>query len=104
MYTLYRRLIALRRSKPALTSGNYQGILAGGDVLQFMREEGGDRLSVVLNLGAGPASAGFAPEDAAGEVLLSSHLDRDGEEVRGTVDLRPNEGVVIELARGRTSE
>ena len=31
--------------------------------------------------------------------MLSSHLDRDNEAIRGAIDLRPNEGVVITSGR-----
>ena len=32
----------------------------------------------------------------AGHVVLSTHLDRDGETVSGQLRLRPNEGVIVE--------
>jgi len=39
--------------------------------------------------------------ELVGTLLLSSHLDRQGEDVRGTIKLRSEEGVVIEVA-GKT--
>jgi alpha-glucosidase len=98
LYNLYRRLIALRRARPALVMGAYRPLVADGDLLLFVREGTGSALLVALNLGAEPLRADFSSRELAGKVLLSSGADREGEAVRATVDLRPNEGVVIELA------
>jgi alpha-glucosidase len=54
---------------------------------------------IALNLGDRPEAAEFQGHRLDGRLLLSSHLDRDGEKVRGTIDLRPNEGVMIEIER-----
>jgi alpha-glucosidase len=99
MYNLYRRLIALRRSRRALTDGSYRPIPSSGDILLFVREREDDRLVIALNLGKEPRVASIAVDDIAGKLLLSSHLDREGEEIRGSIDLRPNEGMVFELAK-----
>ena len=39
----------------------------------------------------------FTSGQIAGRLVLSSHLDRDGEAVRGSIELRAHEGAVIEL-------
>ena len=54
----------------------------------------------MLNLGAAPQ--GFRrPADVAGlipgRVVLSTFLDREGEAVGPTVEIRGNEGVIVEL-------
>jgi hypothetical protein len=41
--------------------------------------------------------ASFGSTGVAGMLLLSSHLDRTSEPIHDAIDLRPNEGVVIEL-------
>ena len=97
IYHLYRRLIALRRSRSALRRGSYCPLHADGDLLLFFREQASERLLVALNFGMGAGVAKF-PDELAGTLLLSSHLDRQGEEVRGGIKLRPEEGVVIEIA------
>ena len=51
LFNLYRRLIALRRTRPALTRGAYRPQQAENDVLAFVREEAGDRVLVALNFG-----------------------------------------------------
>jgi alpha-glucosidase len=93
---LYRRLLALRRQHPALASGRYRPIEAEGDILTFIREQGGERLLVALNFGDGPASA-VLPEEYHGTVLLSLRADRPGESLRGRIDLAGNDGVLVRL-------
>jgi alpha-glucosidase len=89
VYHLHRRLIRLRRQRKALSAGVYTPIAATGDMLMFAR---------ALNLGGEPASVSLRSGELTGRILLSSLGDRDGESVCGNIDLRPNEGVVIEQA------
>jgi alpha-glucosidase len=93
--SLHRRLISLRRAEPALSVGEYSPLESAGDVLAYLRERGDRRLAILLNLGGAPQVHPLGPFE--GKVLLSTHLDREGETARGTMDLRPNEGVVLEL-------
>ena len=90
---LYRRLITLRRSHATLVSGKLMSVVGESGVLQFQRSGEQDRLLVLLNMGH--TSVPVEVEDGA--ILLSTHLDRDGERVRGTLNLRAAEGVVIEI-------
>ena len=62
-----------------------------------MREFAGKRLLIALNLGGEATTATFPSGQIVGRWALSSHLDRGGEAVRGTIDLRPHEGAVIEV-------
>ena len=94
--TLHRRLLALRRAVPALTGTGYRAVPAGGDVLAYVREDEDERWFVALNLGPLPATVG-AP--GTGRVELSTVPGRDGEQVGGTVLLRPDEGLLIRLER-----
>jgi len=67
MLGLYRRLLALRRSEPALRRGTVTWLDAGPDALLIRREaEGGRSLLVVVAMGEAPVSL------PAGEVLLAS--------------------------------
>jgi alpha-glucosidase len=97
MLNLYRELIALRRARRALSIGSYRPIKAAEQALIFTREAGEDRILVALNMANEPMTAGFPATGAAGTLLLSSHLDRASEPIRDAIDLRPNEGVAIEL-------
>ncbi|MCK8784948.1 alpha-amylase family glycosyl hydrolase [Roseomonas sp. NAR14] len=94
MLHLYRALTGLRRGSEALTLGALEGLRAEGEVLRYVRRGAGERLAVLLNLGHAPQSVA----EVAGEVLLSTHGDRPGEAVPGTLPLRPAEGVVMRLA------
>jgi alpha-glucosidase len=96
MLALHRRLLALRRAEPALSIGSYAPVDAAGDVLAYLREHDGSRFLVALNLGSSPASLEF---DGAGEVVLSTHIDRKDNPIRGRVALRGDEGVVVRLSR-----
>jgi glycosidase len=91
MLNLYRRLIALRRARHALTIGSYRPIKAAEEVLIFVREAGHDRVLVALNMGNEPVAASFASTGTAGTLLLSSYLDRTNERIRNAFDLRPSE-------------
>jgi glycosidase len=95
--TLHRRLIALRRERSALHRGRFVLVGSKGDVIDFKRRHGPARLLVGLNLGH-RAQRTALPADAAGaRLLLSTALDRESEEAAAGVDLRPSEGVVMEL-------
>lgn len=95
LLSLYRALIALRKRQPALQLGNYQPLAAQGDVLLFRRVGGGSSLLVALNLGAAPVAVLSEQFSLDGEILLSTFMDRAGERVGATLDLRGDEGVII---------
>jgi alpha-glucosidase len=86
MLTLYRSLIALRRSEPALTSGGYTPVRAADGVLAYRR----DNVLVALNLTGEPRSL-----PAGGVVRVGTHADRVGQRIGPTLTLRPDEGVVL---------
>ena len=97
MLTLHRRLLRLRRAAPALHAGAYDPVEADGDVLAYLRSApGAPRYLVALNLGPHPAR--LTAPGMAGRVARSTHPDRDGTPVDGPLDLRGDEGVVVELA------
>jgi len=95
--TLYRRLIRLRRAEGALAVGAYEGLPAEGDLLAYIRSHAARRLLVVLNLGAQPQTFELTML-RQGRMLLSTHLDRDGESLHDRLLLRGDEGVIIEIS------
>jgi len=97
IYNLYRRLIRVRRERRALTRGSYRPLKATGNLLLFVRETRTERILVALNLGDDPTSVSFPSEMLSGHVLVSAFGDRDRERLRTTIDLRGNDGVVVEL-------
>ena len=100
MLSLVRRLLALRRRESALEIGSYEGITTDADdVLAYLREGAGKRFGIVLNLSGDPEPRALENQNWWGRIVLSTHLDREGEAVEGVVGVRGDEGVVIELAR-----
>jgi alpha-glucosidase len=83
---LYRRLLAERRSSPALTLGAYEPLEQAGDVIAWRRTADpdgthgpGDRV-VALNMGTEPAVV-----DLAGTVLVASDRVGEGKPFEGTL-------------------
>ena len=99
MLALYKRLIRARRHNPALTIGSYHPLVATGDVLLFRRSHPGcPSVMTALNLGDQPAAAILEGIRSRGRVIVSTlAADRDGEAVKDEIDLRPHEGLLIEL-------
>jgi len=94
--SLYRALIGLRRSEPALHVGSYKSLPRNGDLIAYERAYGQQRFIVLLNLGNLPqkyAELGDIPC----QVVLSTHMDRHGEKVSREVNLRANEGVILQV-------
>jgi alpha-glucosidase len=96
MYNLYRRLIRCRQSSPALLAGNYRSIAAeGDDLLIYIRETENSRVMVALNFGSEPVSLPMIGDLANGQIAVSCFGDRDDDCVKGPIELRPNEGLVV---------
>ena len=88
MLSLYRALLRLRRSEPALSIGGFELVELGPSILAYRRSCAGTRMLVALNLTAEPQIIELPP----GTPLLS------------TVDLppshgafRPNEGLILRM-------
>ena len=94
MLSFYRRLIKLRHDRAALNVGAYKQVRCEGHVMVYERAIPGERLAVVLNFGH---DAERVRLPTAATVLLSTHLDREGEALKESVPLRPDEGLVLEL-------
>jgi len=97
MLRLYRELLLLRRAEPALAIGDYRPLGVTADVLAYERSAGGRRLAIALNFSGHEHVFRPPREPLDGYVLLSTHLDRDGERVHGALVLRPNEGCIVAL-------
>jgi len=95
--TLYHRLIELRRSEPALSVGEFAPLPADDDLIAYVRKAGERRLLIVLNLGSEARSFNLSDLEARASLLLSTHLDRDQEYSRDDLQLRADEGVIVEL-------
>ena len=89
---LYRRLIALRRSKPVFVSGSVQNVLGEETLLRYERIDDNSRLLVLLNL----ASRSRRVVVPSGKVLISTGSAKEGTDNSGQVELGPNEGLVLD--------
>jgi alpha-glucosidase len=96
VYNLYRALLALRRSRPALSRGSFDLLEAGENVLTYMRTDGAEKLLVAINFSDQPADYALSSDMAEARLLLSSLLDGSGRPVKDTLRLRPHEGVIVE--------
>lgn len=94
---LYRQLISLHHSEPALHAGQYRLFSEKNEVLAYVRkvEETTDQFLIALNFSGGARR--LALEDKTGELTLSTHLDRTEEPVSEELELRPDEGVIIRV-------
>ena len=97
--SLYKALIRLRKEMPQLQSGDYQPVHAQGDLLLYRRRGEGKSVLIALNFGAEPISIPAADAGLEGKILLSTLMDRHDEEIKATLDLRGNEGVIIGIGR-----
>ncbi len=95
LLSLYRRLIDLRQSQPALSIGSYRPIPAEGDVLAYMRLKGETRLLIALNLGPEPATLS-PPTSSHHHLLMTTYMDQGDHPIDGEIHLRPHEGVIVE--------
>jgi len=111
--TLTRRLLALRKSSPALSTGSYRSVDwpgASDACYLFLREAGdaaandggvGKRLLVALNF-SDASQRVTLPDGLRARPLLSTRLDHDQSDILGTLDLRPAEGLVLALLEPAT--
>ena len=102
MLALYRSLIALRREQPALHAGRYGGARVERDVFAFERQHSEQTcLMVALNFGLAAQRLALPPNAGGGRLLLSTALDREQEVISAQIELRPAEGVILQLLGNR---
>ena len=95
MLTLYRSLLSLRRSTPALSIGDYAAAAAGdADIVAYERRHAGDRLLIALNLSAEPRRLLLPPGTAVADRLASTIVS-----LQPTPPdmLRADEGLILRL-------
>jgi len=80
---LYRRLLRLRRSSPALHDGAWELIEAPTDVLVYERRTGDDRRTVVANFGAVAATVSLP---GGWTIDVATDERRDGAAWDGTIE------------------
>ncbi|MBR1147320.1 alpha-amylase family glycosyl hydrolase [Bradyrhizobium sp. AUGA SZCCT0431] len=93
--TLYRRLLALRRNRRALSIGDFALLNVEEEMLVYERRQDSERLIVALNLGAQSHRLPLPDWGRGSRVLLSTVADAALVE-GGTLLLGSNEAVVLE--------
>jgi alpha-glucosidase len=98
LLNLYRRLLALRKASPTLQAGDYRPLDAvPQNCFAYMRSlDGHPDVLIALNFSAQDGRLSLA-ELGAGQVVLSTYLDRSGEIDLADLQLRGDEGLLIEL-------
>ena len=100
VFHTYRTLLRLRRSSPALRAGALRMLDAPAGVLAFLRDAGGDRQVVVLNMTdracALPRRAAMGTE---ARVTFGTHASA-GALVNGERLLEPFEGLILQPLQG----
>jgi alpha-glucosidase len=97
MLALTQKLLALRRSTPALYAGRYQPLDQDSAAsFVYMRTHGNARWQIAVNLSAQDQTL-HLPDMGSGTIQLSTYLDRDGPVDLNALRLRGNEGVLIRL-------
>lgn len=90
MLSLYLRLLELRRSRKALSIGDYSPIAAEGDVLAYKRCFGDEAFAVALNLGSRVQPLPDLPPGFEPALSTLCDLPRGRPEA-----LRPDEGLLL---------
>ena len=104
MLSFFRRLFWLRNTSAALSTGSYHPLDASylqsseENCFVYLRESGSERKLVVLNFSSQP-SVVDTHLAGNGQILLSTHMDAAGEIDLRHIELRPNEGLVLDLYR-----
>jgi alpha-glucosidase len=92
LLNMYRRLLALRKSSPALRTGAFQSHPASTDeVFVYQRRSDTEVMTVALNFGRTAGWVSLGP----GNVVFSSHHPDAGNDVPETVELSPGEAVIV---------
>jgi alpha-glucosidase len=102
MFSLYRKLIRERRGSAALRRGAYRSLPAPKDVFAYVRELDGERRVVVLNFSERSVRVPLARLLGAADVArltLSTDADRRAERLGKTLQLSPDEGVLVDPER-----
>jgi alpha-glucosidase len=97
MLSLTQVLIRIRRAHPSLTDGSYRPVDGmPTDCFAYLRELEDERVLVALNFSDADQTIAD-PTLGAGSIVLSTHLDREGQVDLASLSLRPNEGCIVVL-------
>ena len=99
MLNLYRALTALRRSEAALSVGDYISVAVDADDVYAYKRllVGADQFLIVLNFVDRTQQLDFSDVAQTGIIAVATTMQREGAVDLGSLQLAPNEGLVIRL-------
>jgi alpha-glucosidase len=101
MLTLTRALLEIRRATPALNRGSYLPVdNVPENCFVYLRQFGNQRRLIALNFSSREQIVRLA-ESGAGQLILSTHLDREKPIDLTALRLGSDEGCIIKLADSR---
>lgn len=111
--TLFRTMTDLRRTEPALHSGDYASVdvgVASGEIFAYMRTvtrtgtgedqaEGdkGDNFLIVLNMGGNAHTLDLSGVAARADIAVQTLMSRTGTVDLSALEVNPNEGLILRL-------
>jgi alpha-glucosidase len=96
LLNLYRHLLALRKREPVLVEGEFTSPSVKGEILMYRRTCEERVVLVALNLGNRVQTCQL-PNNAGGQILLSTHPHQSTTEVNRNLILRAYEGLVMRI-------
>jgi len=99
MLGLYRALMGLRSSEPALAVGDYVSVgTNAANVFAYRRSAAGvDSFLIVLNFGEQSHTLDLSQIASQATIVVATDMQRSGVEDLSNLVLRPNEGLVLRL-------
>ncbi|MBF6611698.1 MAG: DUF3459 domain-containing protein [Chloroflexi bacterium] len=98
MLRLFRQLLALRRSSPALSTGSYMDLPSSSpDVFSFLREQDDERLLIVLNFSH--EARVFSMGGGSAEVVLATVPGHGGFVELALLELAPDAGLILRVGQ-----
>jgi alpha-glucosidase len=94
--SLYKQLISLRKQSDVLKHGSYESVDVQSSVFAYKRTYEDTALLVLLNFTADIQPVSLAGK--TGTIVLSTYLDKQSTAVNHDLELRANEGIIIELS------
>jgi alpha-glucosidase len=97
LLSLYVRLIKLRKEEAALSVGEYLHVFSDNQMIAYIRQVESNRFLIILNLSHRPCYLRQHQTNYSGKVILSTDAELEGLQVKGTISLGGDEGLIIKL-------
>ena len=99
LLSFYRKMIWLRKGRPALIKGSYRSVVEGipDDCYLYLREGEGQRLLVALNFAARRRELQLPSSLKPARLLISTNPVRKARKPGSSLILEPHEGCLLEL-------